>query len=113
MAIRFETSRPQALLDRLRKAVDDGAIATWSYDSDGDFTHTAAQWVKKAWLRPAVESEKLSFYIIAPKGVHISRSLYAVYHGRFIETALSHCDDAFRRAVASAYPEGRDMIKAL
>lgn len=112
MALHFETANPRALLDRLRKAIDDEAIVTWSYDHDGDFTHTEGQWSKKAWLRPSIESGKLSFYIIAPKGVHISKRVYAVYHGRFIETTLSHCDDAFRRAIASAYPEGRDIVSA-
>jgi hypothetical protein len=111
MAVRFETPDPEALLNRLRKAINDGVIETWTYDKDGDFTHTAKEWNKQAWLRPRIEPERLSFYIIPRKGVNISRVLYAVYHGRLIETALSHCDDAFKRAYATAYPEKPDNVK--
>ncbi|PNE12407.1 MAG: hypothetical protein CR217_03280 [Beijerinckiaceae bacterium] len=55
MAIHFKTETPKKLLAAYKKAIDDGHISTWSYDSDGDFTHTADQWNKKAWLRPKVQ----------------------------------------------------------
>jgi hypothetical protein len=43
MAIYFGTDDPDKLLFTFKKAIDEGHIATWSYDKDGDFTHTAAQ----------------------------------------------------------------------
>jgi hypothetical protein len=109
--VRFETTDPSALLQRIRSAIDAGRIVTWSYDKDGDFTHTRDQWMNRAWLRPSKETNKLSFFIVPPKGEEISRVIYAVYHGRFIESVLSHCDDAFTYAVATAFPEGADRVK--
>lgn len=48
MSIKFETSNSTALLAAFKKAIDDGKVVTWSYDGDGDFTHTPPQWNKKA-----------------------------------------------------------------
>ncbi len=111
MAVRFETNNPQELLDRWKRLIDDGKIETWSYDKDGDFTHKVQQWQNRAWLRPSVGSGQLSFYIVPPKATTISKTVYAVYHGRFIETVLTHCDEVFSKAVATAMPEGKDKIQ--
>jgi hypothetical protein len=109
MAIKLETTTPKKLLAAFKKAIDDGHIATWSYDKDGDFTHTPDQWVKKAWLRPTItERQRLTLSIIPPKEMKISSEVYAVYHGRFIEAMLRHCDSLFSNACASAMPEGDD-----
>ena len=43
MAIRIETTNARALLLAVREAINKGHIGTWSYDSDGDFTHTPDQ----------------------------------------------------------------------
>jgi hypothetical protein len=110
MAIYFETKTPKKLLAAYKKAVDDGHVSTWSYDADGDFTHTADQWIRKAWLRPRVdEGTALVFYILAPRETKLSTTIYAVYHGRFIETMLTHCDELFSVGRASAMPEGSDV----
>ena len=98
--------RQKKLLAAYKKAVDGGHVATWSYDSDGDFTHTADQWNKKAWLRPKIkEGTALVFYILKPEDDVLSSAIYAVYHGRFIETMLRHCDGLFDSARATAMPE--------
>jgi len=111
MAIHFKTSTPRKLLASYKKAVDDGHVQTWSYDSDGDFTHTADQWSKKAWLRPKVkEGNELIFYILSPREVDLSSSVYAIYHGRFIESILRHCDKLFKEAYATAMPEDGDIV---
>lgn len=111
MAIHFKTSTPKKLLRTYKSLVDEGRILTWSYDSEGDFTHTADQWIKKAWLRPQVkEGEVLTFYILAPRDTSLASSVYAVYHGRFIESVLRHCDNLFRDASASAMPEDGDVV---
>lgn len=103
MAIRFLTTTPNKLLTTFKKAIDDGHVDTWSYDAEGDFTHTPAQWKSKAWLRPAVvNGEKLVFKILRPKNSTVPTEIYAVYHGRFIETMLVHCKELFTDARATA-----------
>src|SRR6267142_1570402 len=96
MAIHFKTEKPKSLLAAYKKAIDDGHVTTWSYDAEGDFTHTAEQWNRKAWLRPKIqEGSALALYIIKPKDIKISSVIYSVYHGRFIESMLAHCDALF------------------
>jgi len=111
MAIYFKTETPNKLLNTFKKAIDDGHIRTWAYDEAGDFTHTADQWNKKAWLRPEVRDKTaLAFFIIKPEGVKISSEVYAIYHGRFIESMVRHCDTLFTNGSATAMPEGRDTV---
>lgn len=110
MALYFDTSNPQNLLDEFKKAIREGKIATWSYDNDNDFTHTPEQWKNKAWLRPKIESGRLAFYILKPKSTNITSLVYAVYHGRFIESMLLHCDGFFSNGTATAYPAGSDNV---
>lgn len=111
MSIKFKTKiDPQKIISDLKKAIDEGKIVTWSYDQDGDFTHTTEQWKNQAWLRPKIEGGDLVFYIIKPKNQNISVVIYGIYHGRFIESMLKHFDSEFTSAVASALPEGKDMV---
>ena len=111
MAVYFDTETPQKLLATFKKAIDDGHVDTWSYDKNGDFTHKPDQWKHKAWLRPKiVEGKTLIFSIIRPEGAKISSPVYAVYHGRFIESMLSHCDTIFVTARASALPKEGDLV---
>ncbi len=110
MAIRFKTKTPKKLLAAYKKAIDDRRVTTWSYDSDGDFTHTAEQWIRKAWLRPKIiENTELVLYILAPRETSVSTAVYAIYHGRFIESVLRHCDELFVQATASSSPESGDV----
>ncbi len=111
MALHFKTQTPEKLLVAYKKAIDGGHITSWSYDQDGDFTHTAEQWFRKAWLRPRIkEGNELVFYILTPKEIKLSSVIYAIYHGRFIESMLSHCDTLFVEGYASAMPEAGDII---
>jgi hypothetical protein len=111
MAIHFTTKTPKKLLSTFKKAIDDGKVATWAYDTDGDFTHTAQQWKSLAWLRPkVVEGEELVFSIIKPQNAKISSEIYGIYHGRFIESMLVHCDSLFAGANATAFPADDDTI---
>lgn len=111
MAVRFETETPKKLLAAFKKAIDDGHVVTWSYDAKGDFTHSVEQWKHKAWLRPKItEGESLVMAIIRPQGKNISSEVYAIYHGRFIEAMLRHCDEIFVTARASAMPESGDLV---
>ncbi len=111
MAVYFTTEDPEKLLAEFKKKIDSKAIVTWSYDDDGDFTHTPSQWVRRAWLRPRIQNGKLALFVIPPREKTISTEVYAVFHGRFIESMLVHCDNFFSKGSSSAMPEGEDTIK--
>jgi hypothetical protein len=110
MAINVETSGPKSLLGAIKKAIDDKQVQTWEYDKDGDFTHTTAQWNKKAWLHPSTENGALRLTIIPPQNSTISTEIYAIYHGRFIEMLLAHFDQSFSGASATAIPTSSDIL---
>jgi hypothetical protein len=101
---------PQTLLAEIKQAMQTGKIETWSVDSDGDFTHTPEQWKFKAWLRPKVDGTQLVFTILNPQNTAITKVVYGVYHGRFIEMLLNHFDDKFTDAKATALPARGDRV---
>jgi len=111
MAIIVYTEDPEKLLQSIKETIDGGEIATWAYDSDGDFSHTAPQWNKKAWLRPNSQEDRIVFNILSPLETKMSRTVYAVYHGRFIEMLLSHFDLLFASARATALPTKSDVLE--
>ena len=110
MALYFKTSTPQNLLDEFKKAIQEGRISTWSFDEDGDFTHTPDQWKNKAWFRPEFQEGQLALHILKPKSINITSEVYAVYHGRFLESMLVHCDQFFTDGIATALPKGKDNV---
>lgn len=110
MAIYFSTSQPNGLLGAFKKAIDDGHIETWSYDSDGDFTHTPPQWKNLAWMRPVISSGLLTFRFLGSQARTTKKSTYGIYHGRFIESMLTHCDERFDSAQATAMAASGDQI---
>jgi hypothetical protein len=88
MKLEIGVSRPKAFLNRIKAAIDDGTVATWSYDADGDFTHTPKQWVNKAWLRPSVDETEGTITLVV---VHnTDATVKGVYLGRFAEMLVSH-----------------------
>ena len=102
MAIKVKTSDPSGLLRKVKKAVDDGKVRSWSYDKDGDFTHDSEQWKNKAWLRSKTYTGELRFGILGPKDTKLSKQVYGLYHGRFIDMLLTHFDEEFSIATATA-----------
>jgi hypothetical protein len=104
MAIRAFTDNGRSLLARIRGLIDQGHIDTWSYDKDGDFTHTPPQFKNKAWLHPEVQNDRLRLRIIPPEGQPLTREVFAVYQGRFIEMLIAHVPDYFTQASAGANP---------
>ncbi|HTX14760.1 MAG TPA: hypothetical protein VMD77_05645 [Candidatus Baltobacteraceae bacterium] len=112
MAVIVYTPNPQALLDEIRAAAREGRFETWSLDTDGDFTHSPEQWRLKAWLRPKISAGMLVFGILTPRGTAMTKGVYAVYHGRFIEMLLLHFDTKFQRALATALPAEHDQVRA-
>jgi len=110
MALYFYTSNPQGLLNAFKGHIENGRVKTWEVDDDGDFTFTARQWRHLAWLRPRTEPKRLALYILNPKGQRIGTYTYAIFHGRFMESILGHCDDLFSTAEATAMPQGEDLV---
>lgn len=104
------TDNPRQLLTDIKLAIADGRIDTWAVDKDGDFTHSRPQWQYKAWLRPKIGEGVLTFIIMAPKNEKMSKEVYAIYHGRFIEALLAHFDTKFASASASAIASVRDLL---
>lgn len=117
MAIHFTTSNAGALLkafdDRIAQTESKGKITTWGKSDDGKYyTHKAAEWSKKAWLLPKIETNQLTFNIIKPNNMNVTSIVYAYYHGHLIETFLNHFASKFKLGVASALPEAGDNINA-
>jgi len=110
MAVHFITGTPSTLLASFKKAISDKQIVTWSCDSAGDFTHATDQWKNLAWFRPEVKSDRLIFKIIRPQGLKVGSEVYAIYHGRLIESILAHFDNSFTNAFATALASDGDLI---
>lgn len=110
MAIHFQTNDPSKLLSSFKESIDKGRVVTWIYDKDGDFTHATEQWKKVAWLRPAIKNNELVFSLVKPQNKNITTEVYAIYHGRFIESMLAHCDTLFNQAYATALPSDGDRV---
>ncbi|MCK1735795.1 hypothetical protein IVA79_18080 [Bradyrhizobium sp. 138] len=110
MAINFETGNPPALLKAFKKAIDEGHVVTWAYDKDGDFYHTPDQWRGRGWLRPTLYTGQLTMNFVKNNTLRTSSADYAVLHGRFIESMLTHCDKLFSNASATALPSNADSI---
>jgi hypothetical protein len=113
MAINFETTTPRKLLNTFKKLIDEGHVVTWTYDKDGDFIHTPDQWKDKGWLRPTIyEGKRLTLNFIGRTNNKTTKPIYGVYHGRFIESMLTHCDDLFTIGAATAAATNSDVIAA-
>jgi hypothetical protein len=110
VSIKILTTNPKALLQAIKKSISDGHVETWQVDKDGDFTHSPIQWRNKAWLRPSLDVSILVMYIIRPQDRNISKEVYAIYHGRFIEMITAHFDSSFSSASASAMPQHGDLV---
>jgi hypothetical protein len=87
MAIRAFTDNGRSLLARIRGLIDQGHIDTWSYDKDGDFTHTPPQFKNKAWLHLEVQNDRLRLRIIPP----LRGSLSLERFSQSIKAASSRC----------------------
>jgi hypothetical protein len=111
MAVRLTTRTPRRLLNSFKRAIDDGHVKTWSYDEDGDFTHTSNELSRRAWFRPKViENKELTLYILTPTDSKMTTELYASYHARLINALLRRFDGLFERACVSALPEDGDVV---
>lgn len=93
--ISVSTGNPGALLQAIKKAIDEKKISTWSYDKEGDFIHEAAQWKNKGFLRPSLDQTHLhlSFYLFPDSS--LEKDVLGVFHGRFAEMLVNHFEGSF------------------
>lgn len=117
MAVIVEIRNPNDFEEKIKRKIDSGLIETWTIDDDGDYTHTPAQWVCKAWMHlfkmsdiSDCDKNKLVFGIIGNKQVQMTKSLYAVYHGRFAEMLLAHFDDEIDKIVITSNKTDEDFF---
>lgn len=111
MAILVDATDPVVLVKAIKKAIDDGKIETWSYDDDGDFFHTPDQWKGQGWLRPSISPQFLVFGLVGVNEVEMTKTVYGVLHGRFIEMLVTHFDEDFGSAIAFAKKQKPDHFK--
>jgi hypothetical protein len=110
MALNFETSDPGKLLAAFKAAIDAKQIVTWSYDQSGDFTHTPDQWRNHAWMRPSVENGRLVMRFFGRSDEVTTWEVYAVFHGRFIESMTAHCNKLFSEVRMPPNPTAVDAV---
>ena len=110
MAIVVQTGDPNGVIQKIHAAIQNGLVRTWAYDDDGDFTHTADQWRNRAWLRPRVKPGQLILIILAPNNAQLTKDVYGVFHGRFIEMLLTHLDAEIESARATSMPAFGDRV---
>lgn len=93
------------------KQVDEETVDTWMADNEGDFTHTPPQWREKAWFRCTSANEnELVFGIIGRRDMKMPKTIYAVYHGRFVEMLLTYFDLEIEEIkVSSLLEKGIDL----
>ncbi|OGT54755.1 MAG: hypothetical protein A3E01_18755 [Gammaproteobacteria bacterium RIFCSPHIGHO2_12_FULL_63_22] len=115
MAIHFLTPDPASLLKefdaRIHQTEAEGKITTWEKLEDGKhYTHKAADWKSKAYFKPSVGKDRLTFNIIRPKDKSVTVPVYGYYHGHLMETFLNHFDKKFTTSMTSALPEAGDDV---
>ncbi|MHB1610019.1 MAG: hypothetical protein ACYCXX_15615 [Acidiferrobacter thiooxydans] len=110
MAVLVFCEDPSGLLKRIKKAIADERITTWQEDGAGDFTHIPEQWRYRAWMRPRIVEGRITFNIVASKNEKMSKTVYGVYHGRFIEMLLTHFDHDFSKVQATALATFEDIV---
>jgi hypothetical protein len=103
---------PEKLVADIHRGIANGDIATWEETSRGSFTHSpsSGQWKNKAWFRPVVGVDGVTFNIIRPKGGNVSKEVYAVYHGRFSEMLLAHFDNRLSSIRLSSLAGEGDIV---
>ena len=111
MAVLLTTNHPEELLKKIKEKIDSDGIDTWSYDEIGDFTHTPGQWKEKAWLRPKPQQGALAFGLMGQKEIAMTKQIYGLYHGRFIDMLLTHFDEDFSLAQATSIGTNLDQFQ--
>lgn len=111
MAVKINVDDPISFLQDIKTYVDEKKIITWTYDEEGDFTHALNQWKYKAWLHPHTDiidpKCNVIFGFLGNKQIITTKEIYAIYHGRFVETLLSHFDIQINDIFITSMPDAR------
>src|SRR5262249_22296346 len=110
MAIIVDTIDPHRLVRLIRAAIDDGSVAAWSYDSDGDLCLVSPAFQNEAWMRPNPSGDRLVFNIIGHRGKRMPANAYAHLHALLIQMLLAQFDRYFSDVRATAMPTPRDWV---
>ncbi len=115
MAVIIATTKGTALLECIKKQIDAAKydrskIDTWIYNERNDFTLTPAQWANRAWMRPFIHPDTLTFNFVGNKQELTTREIFAVYHGRLVEMLIKHCPEYFSRVQATSDAVTGDII---
>ncbi|MCQ2365793.1 MAG: hypothetical protein MJ056_01325 [Akkermansia sp.] len=117
MAILLQVDNPQTFLSTIYADINNASIDTWKYDNEGDFTHSAKQWFKKAWHRPEPINPRLHniynmcFKYVLFDGDAYDHEIYGIYHGRFAEMLIRHYPNDVKALRLTPLPlPGRDVV---
>ena len=115
MAVHFSTSNPRALLREFDAAVRRAgtraadAAGVWGVAEDGaHYTCVAEEWIAKAWFRPHVLTNVLTFNIIRSADEHVTKEAYSHYHAQLVQTFLSRLDHMFSMVGVTSAPTAGD-----
>ena len=86
MAVYFETSKAQDLLDRFDARISQkekkGRITSWEKSEDGKiFYDKAGEWRQEGMVQAVTENDRLVFNIVKSQNQNISTTAYGYYHG--------------------------------
>lgn len=101
MAVFFQTNHPQRLLAALEELIQHGSIRDWYTPTPGEFTLTAARWIRLAYLQPCIVGQELRFYVRTYQGRDLSRQVYAQYQGALMQTFMQHLHQHFTSMTAT------------
>jgi hypothetical protein len=92
MSVIVKLKNPELLMDAIQNDIRQKKIKLWEIDDDGHLTHTPNKYYKKAWFSGEVNkiTGEVTFKYIKPKNSKDNKSLYGMYHGRFIKMLLSN-----------------------
>lgn len=105
MAIYVRMNKANTLIEKINEKIDKGFITTWAYDQDGDYTFLPIQWNNEAWIRykRTMEGDNIAVFGIIPRRQKpLSKTIYAVYHGRFTEMLLKYFDEEIESVITTA-----------
>lgn len=112
MSLKVYTSNPESLYKKMNDVASVGNLPTWTVDADGDFTHNTTQWRGKAWFRKREirDNEMIIFGLVGRRNINVTKSEYAVFHGRFAEMLLSNFDDLISKIEISSLLTKFDIV---
>jgi hypothetical protein len=90
MPVNITAPNPATLLASIKAKIDQGKIATWSYEGDR-FDYLPKQYAHEAVLDASIEPKLLKFQLKWKKqATRKTNAMIAIYYGRFMEEILSH-----------------------